>query len=198
MIVVVDVTNTPLKLSAQRKWRWIFSELSETEFMLADKVCFPSCLNIVLMSRVNAKIPSGQILFRSVLVSGNINYILLQQPPCIVIFFMWIPIQQILLDIFSIFFERKWKYNKKWLISENNKLYPDIKPKNLIQNKWWKLFDFQIVKYKIFYHNGSTWLTRWWLSCIFNKKLHIYTAEESGREIERKKKIIRALKDSYF
>ena len=103
MIVVVDVTNTPLKLSAQRKWRRIFSELSETEFMLADKVCFPSCLNIVLMSRVDAKIPSGQILFRSVLVSGNINYILLHQPPCIVIFFMWIPIQQILLDFFQYF-----------------------------------------------------------------------------------------------
>ena len=103
MIVVVDVTNTPLKLSAQRKWRRIFSELSETEFILADKVCFPCCLNIVLMSRVDAKIPSGQILFRSVLVSGNINYILLHQPPSIVIFFMWIPIQQILLDFFQYF-----------------------------------------------------------------------------------------------
>ena len=137
MIVVVDVTNTPLKLSAQRKWRRIFSELSETEFMLADKVCFPCCLNIVLMSRVDAKIPSGQILFRSVLVSGNINYILLHQPPCIVIFFYVNSHPTNSFGFFSIFFERKWKYNKKWLISENNKLFPgNIKQKNLIRNKW--------------------------------------------------------------
>ena len=107
-----------------------------------------SCLNIVLLTQPAAKIPSGQILFRSVLVSGNINYISPQQTTQSHHYFF---VEFHPTNSFGFFIiSENNKNNKKWLISENNKLFPDIKQKK-IQNKWWKLFDVKNTYHEIFW-----------------------------------------------